>query len=54
MPDGFQNMDSKIRGERPECTKGYMRTRSAEIFENQILKGEGYILLLSSVRRGKP
>jgi len=37
-------MDSKISPERPECTKTYMRTRSDEIFEKQILKGEGYTL----------
>ena len=42
IPNGFQNMDSKISPKRPECTEGYMRTRSDEIFEKQILKGEGY------------
>ena len=46
IPNGFRNMDSKIRTERPECTKEYMRTRSAEIFATndswQISKDEGY------------
>ena len=43
LPNRFQNMDSKISPERPECTEGYMRTRSDAIFEKQILKGEGYL-----------
>ncbi len=43
IPNGFRDLDSKIRIERPECTGEYMRTRESAIFENQILKGEGYI-----------
>ena len=43
IPNGFRNMDSKIRPERPECTEESMRTRSAEIFGKQISKDEGYI-----------
>lgn len=42
IPNGFQELDWKIRAERSECTKTYMRTRGSEIFKNQILKGEGY------------
>ena len=64
IPNGFRNMDSKIRIERPECTKGYMRTRESAIFGDQISKGEGYItqntgsdymdyLKASSVAEGK-
>ena len=46
IPNGFRNLDLKIRIERPECTKGYMRTRESAIFEKQILKGEGYKSLI--------
>ena len=42
IPNGFQDLDLKMKGERPECTEEYMRTRDTEIFKNQILKGEGY------------
>ena len=33
IPSGFQNMDSKIRGERPECTKEHIKTR--DLVDNQ-------------------
>ena len=47
IPNGFQNLDSKMRDERPKCTeedarKQFPKLFSTEISENQILKGEGY------------
>jgi hypothetical protein len=53
IPNGFRNLDSKIRPECPECTEEYMRAkplrmvlRESAIFEAnhfwQILKGKGY------------
>ncbi len=53
IPNGFRNMDSKMKVERPECTEKSMREkplrmvfRDAEIFDStcpwQVSKGEGY------------
>jgi acyl-CoA thioester hydrolase len=42
LPNGFRNLDSKMRLMRPECTQKYMRTREVEIFEDESSKDEGY------------
>jgi L-threonylcarbamoyladenylate synthase len=54
IPNGFQDLDLKIRAECLKCTKTYMKTRSSEIFKNQILKGEGYIENNEPIQINKP
>ena len=41
IPNGFQDMDSKIRSEH-WSVDNYMKRGASTIFENQILKNEGY------------
>ena len=46
IPKVFQKNNFILRGEGPECTKGYMRTRDPDKMKDGFLKYEGYKFVL--------
>jgi len=49
IPKAVGELDLILSGERPECTKEYMRTRVHDKIKKQFFKCEGYILYLQNI-----